>query len=120
MLSDELRSISVPFKVIVYISTTIHISKHYTVQTFNLDSHKPFKGERDRVNKRRSFQSGREHRKECNSMRTHTHKRTHTHTIYFMPQSKFNQFISINMDWHYMCMCNPLPEMKIQIRMQIK
>lgn len=38
-------SISVSFKVIVYFSTTIRISEHYTVQTFNLDSHKRFRRE---------------------------------------------------------------------------
>lgn len=98
MLCDELLSISVPFKVIVCISTTIHISKHYTVQTFNLDSHKPFRGEREKDEHFKAV----EHRKECDAMRTHTHKR-----IPFILRNRRNSTNSSQSMWtrtHYMCL----------------
>lgn len=75
---DELLSISVPFKVIVYFSTTIHISKHYTVQTFNLDSHKPFRGE-DKKKQQRPFQSGRASQR-SDSIHAHAHALAHSYT----------------------------------------
>lgn len=74
---DELLSISVPFKVIVYFSTTIHISKHYTVQTFNLDSHKPFRGEKKK--KHDHFRSGRPSQRMW--FHAHSHAQTQTHRI---------------------------------------
>lgn len=60
---NELLSCSVSFKVIVYISTTFRISKHYTVQTFNLDSHKPYKNNSETIGQP----------KECDVPHIHTH-----------------------------------------------
>lgn len=107
---NELLSCSVSFKVIVYISTTFRISKHYTVQTFNLDSHKPYKNN--------SETNGQP--KECDV--PHIHTLTLIFTIFSLlllvvnAIAKFNQLTCQTTHGHGRF---PLRD-QIQIRMQIK
>lgn len=64
-----------------------------------------------------------EHRKECDAMRTHTHKRTHTHCIPFILRHSRNSTNLSQSIWtlsHTTCVVYPVTSDGVQIRMQIK